>query len=69
MSGISYEFTDKEVSPWGGLRFIEEIYRKSGLKDFLENQCPDLPIPGSNRGYSPVDLIEGFMVSVILGAR
>ncbi len=69
MSGISYEFTDKEVSPWGGLRFIEEIYRKSGLKDFLVNECPDLPIPGSNRGYSPVDLIEGFMVSVILGAR
>ena len=69
MKGIAYEFTDKDVSPWGGLRLIEETYRKSMLKDFLENQCTDLPMPGSNRGYSPVDLIEGFMVSVILGAR
>ena len=69
MNGIAYEFTDKDVSPWGGLRLVEETYRKSMLKDFLVNQCTDLPMPGSNRGYSPVDLIEGFMVSVILGAR
>ena len=69
MSGLSYEFTDKEVSPWGGLRLIEEVYRKSGLKDFLEDECPDLPVPGSNRGYSSLDLIEGLMVSVILGAK
>jgi hypothetical protein len=65
MSGLSYEFTDKEVSPWGGLRLIEEVYRKSGLKDFLENECPDLPVPGSNRGYYSTDLIEEFMFSVI----
>jgi len=69
MSGLSYEFTDKDVSPWGGLRLVEEVYRKSGLKGFLEDRCPDLPAPGSNRGYSSVYLIEGFMVSVILGAK
>jgi len=69
MSGLSYEFTDKEVSPWGGLRLIEEVYRKSGLRGFLENECPDLPVPGSNRGYSSLDLIEDLMVSVILGAK
>ena len=46
MSGLSYEFTDKEVSRRGGLRFIEEVYPKSGLKDFLENECTDLPVPG-----------------------
>ena len=69
MSGLPYEFTEKDVSPWGGLRYIEEVYRKSGLKDFIENECPDLPVPGSNRGYSSIDLIEGFMVSVILGAK
>lgn len=70
MKSLAYEFTDKEVSPWGGLRLIEETYRRSGLKAFLEEDCHDhLPHPGSNRGYSPVDLIEGFMVSVLLGAR
>jgi hypothetical protein len=68
MNGLPYDFTDKEVSPWGGLRLIEETYRRSGLKQYLEEQCPDLPSPGSNRGYSSVDLAEGFMVSTILGA-
>ncbi|MEZ5069889.1 MAG: IS1380 family transposase [Bacteroidales bacterium] len=69
MSGLLYEFSDKEVSPWGGLRLIEEVYRRSGLGEYLENECPELPEPGSNRGYLPKDLVEGFMVSVILGAR
>ena len=41
MSGLQYEFTEKDVSPWGGLRYVEEVYRKSGLKDFIENECPD----------------------------
>jgi|GEM_PF-1100330 len=68
MSGLSYDFTDKAVSPWGGLRLIKEIYRCSGLKKYLEEECKDLPILGSNRGYNPVDLTEGFMVSTILGA-
>ena len=68
MNGLAYEFTDKEVSPWGGLRLIEETYRRSGLKEYLEQKCPDLPVTGSNRGYDSVDLAEGFMVSTILGA-
>ncbi len=69
MNGLAYEFTDKDVSPWGGLRLIEETYSRSGLKEYLEEIYFDLPTPGSNRGYSPVDLIEGFMVSTILGAK
>jgi hypothetical protein len=68
MNGLPYDFSDKEVSPWGGLRLIGETYRRSGLKQYLDEQCPDLPSPGSNRGYSSVDLAEGFMVSTILGA-
>lgn len=69
MSGIDYEFTDKKVSPWGGLRLIEETYRRSGLKQYFQEIEADLPQPGSNRGYSPIDMIEGFMIGVILGAR
>ena len=68
MSGLSYDFTDKAVSPWGGLRLIEETYRRCGLKQYLEEECVDLPASGSNRGYDPVDLAEGFMVSTILCA-
>ena len=68
MNGLAYDFTDKQVSPWGGLRLIEETYRRSGLKEFLSKEDLDLPIRGSNRGYDSVDLAEGFMVSTILGA-
>ena len=53
----------------GALRLVGEVYRKSGLKGFLEDDCPDLPVPGSNRGYSSIDLIKGFMVIVIHGAK
>src|SRR4030042_3301341 len=69
MNGLAYEFTDKEVSPWGGLRLIKETYRRSRLKQYLDEDCSGLPNPGSNRGYSTVDLIEGFLVSIILGAK
>ncbi|MDO9510521.1 MAG: IS1380 family transposase, partial [Bacteroidales bacterium] len=68
MKGLPYNYTDKAVSPWGDLRLIEETYRRSGLKRYLEDECQYLPTIGSNRGYCPVDLAEGFMVSTILGA-
>lgn len=70
MKDLPYEFTEKQVSPWGGLRLIEETYRRSGLKAELERLSQaNLPQPASNRGYFPVDLIEGFIISVILGAK
>jgi len=67
MHQLSYSFTDKQVTPWGGLRLIQDFYERCGLRDQI--RALDLPEPGSNRGYSPADLIEGFIVSVILGAK
>jgi len=67
MHTLDYEFTDKQISPWGGLRIIQEFFERSGLKEIIGRLS--LPEPGSNRGYKSQDLIEGFMVSVILGAR
>jgi hypothetical protein len=64
---LDYEFTDKEISPWGGLRFVHELHERCGLKQKLIDIA--LPIPGSNRGYQPNQIIEGFLVSVILGAK
>jgi len=64
---LAYEFTDKKLSPWGGVRIINELYQKCGLREMVR----ELPLkqPGSNRGYDPVEIIEGFMISVILGAN
>lgn len=67
MHQLSYSYTDKKVTPWGGLRLIQEFYERCGLREQIHSL--DLPEPGSNRGYSPYDIIEGFMVSVILGAK
>ena len=67
MHALTYEFTDKKVSPWGGLRLVQELYERSGLKQII--QKIDFHEPGSNRGFDPVELIEGFMVSVLLGAK
>ena len=63
MNGLPYDFTDKQVSPWGGLRLIEETYRRSGLKEYLHQEELDLPIPGSNRGYDSIDLAEAKMIA------
>jgi len=60
-------YTDRPITPLGGLTTVKEFYQKSGLQSAIT--ALPLPQPGSNRGYNPVDVIEGFLVSVILGAR
>ena len=60
-------YTDRPITPFGGLTTVKNFYQNSGLQDVITSL--PLPQPGSNRGYDPVDIIEGFLVSVILGAR
>ena len=67
MHTLAHEFTDRRISPWGGIKYFNSVYRGCGLRDFM---CSlPLPEPGSNRGYKAIDLIEGFLASVILGSR
>jgi hypothetical protein len=63
---ISY--TNQEITPWGGMVFLRQMLDKIGFKTQVEN-CLDLPHPGSNRGYSPVSIIESFLVSIWCGAN
>lgn len=67
MHELKHEFTDRKISPWGGLKFFHGTYQKSGIREYL-SKLP-IPYPGSNRGYNPLDLIEAFMVGVVLGSR
>jgi hypothetical protein len=60
-------YTTRPITPFGGLTTVKRFYQQCGLQEVLSGL--PLPQPGSNRGYDPVDIIEGFMVSVILGAR
>lgn len=63
---IPYEYCDKKISPWGGMRLIKEFYDRVGLYDKLR----ELPLqdPGSAIGVEHYEIIESFMMSVILGA-
>lgn len=60
-------FTDKEISAWGGMVFMKKLIDKSGILSFLSEL--DLPEQGSNRGYSPLQLVQSFWLSVWCGAN
>jgi hypothetical protein len=60
-------FTDKEISAWGGMIYLKRLMEKSGILNFLSGL--DLPSQGSNRGYSPLQLIQSFWLSVWCGAN
>lgn len=67
MHEIEHEYTYKKISPWGGIKFFQKTYVTSGLQSYVKKLA--LPQPGSNRGYNPTELVEGFLTSVVLGSR
>lgn len=64
---IKLSFTDKEITPWSGMVFMKKMLDKTGVLEKLEGS--DLPSQGSNRGYSPKQLITCFMLSIWCGAN
>jgi hypothetical protein len=67
---MKYEisYTNKEITPWGGMVFLRQMLNKIGFREQIEN-CPFLPEQGSNRGYDPKTIIEAFLVSIWCGAN
>jgi len=61
-------YTDKEITPWGGMVFLRQMLEKIGFREAIVKQ-EDLPRPGSNRGYDPATIIEGFITSIWCGAN
>lgn len=64
---IPYEFCDKSVSPWGGLRIVREFVHRLGLEETLKQAA--LPPPGSNCGYHAADVLMSFLVSIWIGGN
>jgi hypothetical protein len=62
-----YQFTNKEITPWGGMVFLKQFLDKMQFSQQV-GSCAYLPQPGSNRGYSPRVIIETFICSVWSGA-
>lgn len=65
--GLKWAFTDKPVTPWGGLRLVQEMLLRMRLREALG--ASGLPWPGSNRGYDPVVMLESFLVCVWVGGN
>jgi hypothetical protein len=55
---LKIEFTDKEITPWGGMVLMKQLIEKTKINQVLER----LPLPAqrSNRGYNPIQLINNF---------
>jgi hypothetical protein len=62
---IPWEFTDRQVTAWGGMRLFKAFLDRTGIRERLATA--GLPQPGSNCGYDPVQVVESFWVSVWLG--
>lgn len=60
-------FTDKEITAWGGMALMKRMLDHLGFGAALSNA--GLPLPGSNRGYAPEQLITQCMLSVWCGAN
>ena len=67
MHHLNYEYSNKQVTAFGGLILVKRFIDRTGIREFLMTQ--DLPEPGSNAGYSPIHIIEAFWVSVWIGAN
>ena len=65
-SAFEIKFTSREVSAWGGLALMKRMLDSMDFRTAASQW--DLPEPGSNRGYPPVQLIEQLLVSIWCGA-
>jgi co-chaperonin GroES (HSP10) len=66
MSNLKIEFTDKEITAWGGIAILQKMMEKMSFAEVLS--VAPLPVQRSNRGYDPVQLIVQFILSIWCGA-
>jgi hypothetical protein len=67
MKSLKIDFTDKEITPWGGIVLLRQMLDKIDFNKVL-SEAP-LPTQGSNRGYDPKQLVLNFLISVWCGAN
>jgi hypothetical protein len=66
MVNLPIEFSDKKVTPFGGMSLMKRFVDSLGIREKLR----ELPLPqgGSNRAYKPEQIIESFWLSIWTGA-
>jgi hypothetical protein len=63
---MEIQYSDKQVSPWGGLILMKEIMDRSGIREKL--QSIHLPESSSNNSIDSLTIVESFFASVWIGA-
>lgn len=66
MVNLPVEFTDKKVTPFGGMSLMKRFVDSLGIREKLKELS--LPKGGSNRAYNPEQIIESFWLSIWTGA-
>jgi hypothetical protein len=67
MAELKIAFTDREITPWGGIAMLVRMLEKLRFEEMLDELA--LPSPGSNRGYCPKQLVKQFVTSIWCGAN
>ena len=65
MGNLPIVYSDKKVTPFGGMSLMKRFIDKTKIREFLSEL--DLPIPQSNAGYKPAHIVEAFWVSIWTG--
>jgi hypothetical protein len=64
---IGIEFTDKPMTPWGGMVLFSGLARQIGLEQALRDALPfELTSPNAT---DPVEIVLAFMAGVLTGSR
>ncbi len=66
MDELKIEYSDKKVTPFGGMKLLKDFMDKTDIIKDLESV--NLLYPQSNAGYNPIDIIQGFWLSIFTGA-
>jgi len=64
---IEIEYTDREITPWGGVAILIKMLEKMDFSEVLRTL--GLPEQKSNRGYSPEKIITSYIVGIWCGAN
>ena len=67
MVNLPIEYSDKQVTPFGGMGLMKRFIDRTGIRDFMRGL--DLPHPQSNRGYGPMHIIGSFWLGIWTGAN
>ncbi len=66
MGELKIQYSDKKVTPFGEMKLLKDFIDTTSVIDDLKSV--NLPYPKSNAGINPIDIIQGFWLSIFIGA-